>query len=276
MAVSAEDLVLRVPAGTVVFDADGGFLLKDLAQAGEQVVAARGGRGGYGNAHFKSATNRAPREHTPGGEGEIRNLLLELKVIADVGLVGKPNAGKSTLLSRVSHARPEIADYPFTTKHPILGRVDIDADRSFIMADLPGLIEGAHEGIGLGHEFLRHIERAGIIVHLLEPMPADGSDPVANYHAIRFELEQYAAELGTRPEIIVLSKCELPGSDEVHRRLSESLGREILPISAVTGQNLDKLLWKISAALEAKRQKQRDTDEANRLARSGGGSSVAP
>jgi GTP-binding protein len=251
---SASDLVLRVPPGTVVLDADAGFMLKDLVAAGDQVVVARGGRGGYGNAHFKSATNRAPREHTPGGDGEVRNLLLELKVIADVGLVGKPNAGKSTLLSRLSHARPEIADYPFTTKRPILGLVDVDAERSFVMADLPGLIEGAHEGVGLGHEFLRHIERAGIIVHLVEPVPVDGSDPLANYHTIRFELEQHAAELGHRPEIIVLSKSELPGAEEVHRRLSESLGHEVLSISAVTGQNLKKLIWQISAALDERRQ----------------------
>lgn len=272
---SAEDLVLKVPPGTVVLDADAGFMLKDLAAIGEQVVVARGGRGGYGNAHFKTATNRAPREHTPGGEGEVRNLLLELKVIADVGLVGKPNAGKSTLLSRLSRARPEIADYPFTTKRPILGLVDIDAERSFVMADLPGLIEGAHEGVGLGHEFLRHIERAGIIVHLIEPMPADGSDPLTNYHAIRFELEQYAAELGGRPEIVVLSKCELPGADQVHRRLSESLGREILPISAVTGHNLDKLLWNISTALEEKRRQQpADADAKTVLARRRGDAEI--
>jgi GTP-binding protein len=257
---SAADLILPVPPGTVIYDADGKFLLKDLTQIGEQVVVARGGRGGFGNAHFKTSINRAPREHTPGGDGEIRNLLLELKVIADVGLVGKPNAGKSTLLSRLSRARPEIADYPFTTKRPILGLVDSDADHSFVMADLPGLIEGAHEGVGLGIEFLRHIERAGIIVHLVEPMPVDGSDPLANYHAIRFELEQYAAELGTRPEIIVLTKCELPGSEDVHRRLTEALGRPILSASAVTGQNLDKLLWQISAALAEKRQQRIDAE----------------
>ncbi|MCR4415867.1 MAG: GTPase ObgE, partial [Thermoguttaceae bacterium] len=181
---SAEDLVIRVPPGTLVYDAQGGFLLKDLRQAGDEVIVALGGKGGKGNVHFKSPTNRAPRQSTPGGEGQSRRLRLELKIIADVGLVGKPNAGKSTLLSRLSRARPEIAPYPFTTKHPNLGRVQIDLDRSLTLADIPGLIEGAHAGAGLGHEFLRHIQRAGILVHLVEPEPADGSEPVQNYRAI--------------------------------------------------------------------------------------------
>ncbi|MCI0357468.1 MAG: GTPase ObgE, partial [Planctomycetaceae bacterium] len=175
---SAEDLVIEVPPGTIVADARAGFVMKDLAHDGDSVIAARGGEGGKGNTHFKSATNRAPREATPGGEGERRELALELKVIADVGLIGKPNAGKSTLLSRLTRARPQIADYPFTTKHPNLGIVTVDADRQFVLADIPGLIEGAHAGAGLGHEFLRHIERAGILVHLVEPSPVDGSDPL--------------------------------------------------------------------------------------------------
>ena len=169
--------------------------------------AAKGARG-------TSASSRpptAPRaQSTPGDPGEVRTLRLELKVIADVGLVGKPNAGKSTLLSRLSRARPEIAPYPFTTKHPNLGRVQIDFDRSFIMADIPGLIEGAHEGVGLGHEFLRHIQRAGILVHLVEPEPTDGTEPMANYRAIRTELETDDVELGRRPEIVVVTKADLP------------------------------------------------------------------
>ena len=250
---SAEDMILPVPPGTVVIDANSGLVLKDLVEHGEQVVAARGGYGGKGNASFKSATNRAPREHTPGGEGERRHLILELKVIADVGLVGKPNAGKSTLLSRLSRARPQIADYPFTTKYPNLGLVSLSADRSFVMADLPGLIEGAHAGVGLGHEFLRHIERAGILVHLVEPAPVDGSDALENYDIIRNELERYSSELGQRPEITVITKSELPEADEVREKLSAQLGREVLGISAVTGQNLDKLLWEISSALDEQR-----------------------
>jgi GTPase len=171
-------------------------------------------------------------------------------VIADVGLVGKPNAGKSTLLSRLSRARPEIAAYPFTTKYPHLGRVQIDFDRSFILADIPGLIEGAHAGVGLGHEFLRHIQRAGILVHLIEPEPADGTDPQSNYRTIRDELEQYDVELGRRREIVVVTKADLPGAEAVRAKLSETLGREVLLISAVTGQGLNQLAATIAAALQ--------------------------
>jgi GTP-binding protein len=245
----AEDLLIRVPPGTVVLDTDQGHVIKDLAATGEQVIAARGGHGGKGNLHFKSASNRAPRQSTPGEEGESRKITLELKVIADVGLVGKPNAGKSTLLSRLSRARPEIADYPFTTKFPNLGLVQVDFDRSFVMADIPGLIEGAHAGVGLGHEFLRHIERAGILVHLVEPFPADGTQPLDNYHAIRSELKQYNPELIQRPEILVLTKCELPEADHVRQELSRALGQDVLAISAVTGAGLNKLLERICTQL---------------------------
>lgn len=245
----ADDMVIEVPPGTVVTDAKDGFIIKDLAVAGEQFIAARGGKGGKGNLHFKTSTNRAPRDFTPGEEGEHRTLLLELKVIADVGLIGKPNAGKSTLLSRLSHARPEIAAYPFTTKHPNLGRVQIDFDRSFIMADIPGLIEGAHAGVGLGHEFLRHIERAGILVHLVEPIPFDGADPLENYRAIRNELVLYNERLRERPEIVVVSKAELPGAADVRDALAAELGREVLLISAVTGLGLNQLTAEIARKL---------------------------
>jgi GTP-binding protein len=231
-------------------DAVHNLVLKDLATPGERVVAARGGKGGKGNMRFKSATNQAPREFTRGEEGEARRLSLELKVIADVGLVGKPNAGKSTLLSRVSRARPEIADYPFTTKTPHLGIVQIDLDRSMVMADIPGLIEGAHAGAGLGHEFLRHIERTRVLIHVVEPQPTDGSNPIENYQAIRRELEQYGHGLADRPEIVAVSKAELPGAAEVQQQLAAASGREVLPFSSVTGQGLDQLLRKAYELLQ--------------------------
>jgi GTP-binding protein len=246
---SADDLVIHVPPGTMVRDAVHDLVLKDLAQPGDRVVAARGGKGGKGNTRFKSATNQAPREHTRGEEGESRQLTFELKVIADVGLVGMPNAGKSTLLSRVSRARPEIADYPFTTKTPNLGIVQIDLDRTFVMADVPGLIEGAHAGAGLGHEFLRHVERTRVLVHLVEPLPADGGDPIENYRAIRGELEQYGHGLADRPEIVAVSKAELPGADEVRTRLAAATDRDVLLFSSVTGQGLNLVLQAAHAQL---------------------------
>jgi GTP-binding protein len=247
---NAADLTLLVPPGTIVIDESTGLVLKDLAVPGEAIVAANGGAGGWGNMHFKSSTNRAPRETTPGESGESRRLLLELKVIADVGLVGKPNAGKSTLLSRLSRARPEIAAYAFTTKTPILGMVAVSRDRSFVLADLPGLIEGAHVGVGLGHEFLRHVERAGILVHVVEPFPADGTEPLSNYQAIRDELVRYDASLGTRPEIVAVSKSELPGAEGVRAALAAAIGRDVIGISAVTGAGLDALLRAIVAELD--------------------------
>lgn len=238
---SAEDLIIRVPPGTIVMDQGEDLVLRDLAEIGDQVTVARGGKGGKGNVHYKSSTNRAPRERTLGEPGEKRRLNFELKVIADVGLIGKPNAGKSTLLSRLSRARPEIAAYPFTTKHPNLGRVQIGYDRSFVVADIPGLIEGAHAGVGLGHDFLRHVQRTRVLVHLVEPMPMDETDPVGNYHAIRDELTMFDATLGERPEIVAVTKCELPVASEVHQRLAAELEVEPLLISAVTGQGLNQL-----------------------------------
>ncbi len=249
---SAEDLVIRVPPGTLVFDAAAGFVLTDLKQAGDEVIVARGGKGGKGNVRFKSATNRTPRQSTPGGEGRSRRIRLELKLIADVGLVGKPNAGKSTLLSRLSRARPEIAPYPFTTKHPNLGRVQVDFERSFILADIPGLIEGAHAGAGLGHEFLRHIQRAGILVHLVEPEPLDGTDPVANYRAIRDELVRYDEKLGQRPEILAVTKADLPGAPAARDRLAAESGRPVILTSAVTGLGLNELIAAVTRTLDEK------------------------
>ncbi len=239
---SAADVTIRVPPGTLITEAEHNLALKDLTKSGDRVIAARGGKGGKGNMRFKSATNQTPREFTAGEEGERRRLTFELKVIADVGLVGKPNAGKSTLLSRVSRARPEIADYPFTTKTPHLGIVQLDMDRSLVMADIPGLIEGAHAGAGLGHEFLRHVERTRVLVHLVEPAPMDGTGPLDNYQSIRNELVEYGHGLAERPEIIAVSKAELPGATEVREQLAAATGREVLLFSAVTGQGLDRLL----------------------------------
>jgi GTP-binding protein len=241
----AEDLIIPVPPGTLVLDRDRGNILRDLVRAGDRVVVAVGGRGGRGNKAFASPTNRAPRQFQKGTPGEERWIVLELKVIADAGLVGLPNAGKSTLLSRLSRATPEIADYPFTTKHPNLGQVMIGGERAFILADLPGLIEGAHEGVGLGHEFLRHVERTRVLVHLVEPFPADGSDPVENYRTIRRELELYRPLLAQKPEVLVLSKTELPGSDLVRLRTEQELGQPVLAVSAVTGAGLADLVRRV-------------------------------
>lgn len=243
---NADDMVIHVPPGTIVRDEKHGLVLRDLANDGDTVVAARGGKGGKGNTRFKSSTNQAPREWTPGGDPEKRRLTFELKVIADVGLLGLPNAGKSTLLSRVSRAKPEIANYPFTTKRPNLGIVEIDWDRQFVMADIPGLIEGASDGHGLGHEFLRHVERTRVLVHLVEPMPDDQSDPLENYHTIRREVETYGDKLNTdlskRPEIIAVSKAELPGSEELQASLAEATGAPVHRFSSATGEGLKELV----------------------------------
>jgi GTP-binding protein len=247
---TAKDLILDVPPGTIVRDRDRGHVLKDLTEIGQQVTVAKGGRGGRGNKYFATATNRAPREYEPGGEGEERWISLELKVIADVGLVGLPNAGKSTLLSRLSRARPEIADYPFTTKYPNLGIVSVGGDRSFVMADLPGLIEGAHSGVGLGHEFLRHVERTRVLIHLVEPFPTDDSDPVQNYRTIRRELELYSPALARKPEFVAVSKAELTDSNQVRDRLAAELVIDVVAISAVTGQGLAALMTRVAARLD--------------------------
>jgi GTPase len=247
---SAKDLIIGVPPGTIIRDRDRGHVLKDLAVIGQQVTVAAGGRGGRGNKHFATSTNRAPREYETGGVGEERWITLELKVIADVGLVGLPNAGKSTMLSRLSRARPEIADYPFTTKFPNLGMINVGGDRSFVMADLPGLIEGAHSGIGLGHEFLRHVERTRVLVHLVEPYPTDDSDPLENYRTIRKELELYSPSLALKPEFLAVSKSELTDSEEVRKRMADELGVEVVSVSAVTGQGLAKLMTAVAAKLD--------------------------
>lgn len=237
-----KDVVIAVPPGTVIKDRDRGFVLRDLTEEGQEVVVACGGRGGRGNQHFATPVDRAPRRAEPGEPGEERWIVLELKVIADVGIIGLPNAGKSTLLSRLTRAHPEIADYPFTTKYPNLGVVYIGGDKSLVLADLPGLIEGAHQGIGLGLEFLRHTERTRVLVHLVEPLPLDGSDPLQNYHVVRGELEQHSRELAGKPEIVVVSKGELTGSADVQARLSDALGKTVWRISSVTGKGLSDII----------------------------------
>jgi GTP-binding protein len=208
------------------------------------LIVGRGGRGGHGNAHFKSSTNRAPRQFERGHPGEERWITMELKVIADVGLIGLPNAGKSTLLSRISRAHPEIAGYPFTTKYPNLGTV-VAFDQSFVVADIPGLIEGAHAGLGLGHEFLRHVERTSFLVHLIEAVPLDGTDPVRNYRTIRNELLQYSQALADRPELVVVTKMDVTGAEAAYTRIKGELGDGALAISAVTGQGIPQLIQRI-------------------------------
>lgn len=241
-------LHVRVPPGTVIRDAVTQLTLKDLAAEGESVCVAAGGRGGRGNAFFKSPTNQAPRNAEPGEPGEQRTVHLELKLIADAGLVGKPNAGKSTLLSRLSAARPKIAAYPFTTLEPCLGIVELSRFRRFIMADIPGLIEGAHAGAGLGDEFLRHVERTRLLVHVVDILPLDG-DPVADYRAIRAELAGYSDALAATPEIVVANKMDLTGAAEALDRLRQETGAEVHPVSAVTGEGLDPLTERIWQAL---------------------------
>jgi GTP-binding protein len=245
-----KDMEILLPPGTLVRDAETGLLLKDLERNGDTLIAARGGRGGRGNKRFATSTNRAPREFELGEPGEDRKLQLELKLIADVGLVGKPNAGKSTLLSRLSNATPEIAPYPFTTKYPNLGLVRVGYDHQFVLADIPGLIEGAHAGVGLGHEFLKHVQRTKVFIHLVEPAPMDGSDPIQNYTQIREELRLYDASMIDRPELVIVSKCELPESEEVAARLQETSGRVVRRISAATGTGLPELIRDVIAILE--------------------------
>jgi len=247
---SGSDAIVLVPPGTIVRDVKRGHVLKDLTADGQEVTVAEGGKAGKGNKHFATATNRTPRECEPGTPGEQRDVTLELKLIADVGLIGKPNAGKSTLLSRLTRAQPEIADYPFTTKYPNLGLVRHGYDREFVLADIPGLIEGAHAGVGLGHEFLKHVERTKVLVHLVEPDPLDGSDPLGNYHQIHEELRLHDATLIERPEIVAITKCELPDAEVAAEMLSDEIGKPVMQISAVTGHNLPQLVNKLFDMLD--------------------------
>ena len=246
------DLEIKLPPGTLVFDADTGDLLVDLDEPGKRVVIAKGGKGGFGNEHFKSPTHQAPREFEPGEAGEERHLKLELKLIADIGLIGKPNAGKSTLLSRISRAHPKIGAYPFTTLEPQLGIAELSNQRRIVFADIPGLIEGAHQGAGLGIQFLRHVERTRLLVHLIEVEPGDGSNPGDNYRIIRKELGQYSPLLASKRELVVVTKLDLLRDESEHQTavelVEQVLGRKVVAISAATGVGLGEFLeacWKL-------------------------------
>jgi GTP-binding protein len=249
--VSGEDLVIRVPPGTLIYDTERKILLADLDAAGKRVLIARGGKGGLGNWNFRSATVQAPRYAEPGTEGQERQLKLELKLIADVGLVGMPNAGKSTLLSAISAARPKVADYPFTTLEPQLGITNLIGDRRMVVADIPGLIEGAHRGLGLGDAFLRHIERTKIIVHMLDLFPSDESDPAENYRVIRRELEAFSPKLGEKREIIAANKIDLAIDDTALEKLKSELpGKEIAVISGAARLGLNELMERLWGILK--------------------------
>jgi len=250
------DIILKVPVGTILYDADTGEKIHDFSRPDERIVVAQGGRGGRGNARFATSTHQAPREHEDGRPGEDRVFRLELKLLADVGLVGYPNVGKSTLISRISAARPKIADYPFTTLQPNLGVVAVGQppeERSFVVADIPGLIEGAHSGAGLGTQFLRHIERTRLLVHLVDVSDASGRlDPAKDVEVIRGELESFGAGLDEKPMIMVASKIDVANKDKLAKlkRYCKKQGLELFPISAVIGKGIDELKYAIAEKLD--------------------------
>ena len=245
------DCIVRVPAGTIVRDSETAELLSDLTEPDDTVVVARGGIGGKGNARFKSSTFRAPRVAEKGEPGEAREISLEVKLIADVGLVGYPNAGKSTLLARTSAATPKIAAYPFTTLRPNLGVVRINREQNFVLADIPGLIEGAHKGAGLGHQFLRHIERTKMLIHVIDLSAVDGRDPIEDYEQLNLELEHYNELLTKLPQIIALNKIDMPDAAANLERVREYFGkRKVFPISAVTGEGVNPLIQQAYRSLQ--------------------------
>lgn len=250
----AENLCIRVPAGTVIKDEETGEILADLTELGQEAILAYGGRGGRGNAKFVNSVNRAPTFAELGEPGESKTLLLELKLLADVGLVGYPSVGKSSIISMVSAAKPEIAAYHFTTLTPVLGVVSLGEGHSFVMADIPGLIEGAHEGVGLGHDFLRHVERTKIILHVIDVSGIEGRDPIEDYHRINKELKLYNERLGKRPQIIAANKMDLPEAKDNYTKLkafAEKEGIEIFPVSAATNEGLQAMIERVSQVLDA-------------------------
>ncbi|WP_288947308.1 GTPase ObgE [uncultured Megasphaera sp.] len=250
---NAEDLLITVPLGTIVKDEESGQIIADLSHDGQQAVVAKGGRGGRGNWHFRSSSNRTPTFAERGEPGEERWLRLELKVLADIGLLGYPSVGKSSILRKVSAAQPEVAAYHFTTLNPILGVVDLSDHRSFVMADIPGLIEGASEGVGLGHDFLRHIERTKILVHVLDVSGMEGRDPIEDYEKINEELRKYSEKLSRKKQIIAANKIDMLGDSDNLERLKaymDERGQEVYPICAMTGEGLEVLLERLWDLLE--------------------------
>lgn len=267
---AGKDIILRMPVGTIITDEKFGEVIADLSENGKKALVAAGGKGGLGNLHFKSPTNRAPRQFTLGEPGQARSLKLELKVLADVGLLGYPNAGKSTFITAVSNARPKIADYPFTTMSPHLGVVRIEQENSFVIADIPGLIEGAAEGAGLGHEFLRHLERTKLLLHIIDVMPFDGEDPIEKAHALVRELGKYSDTLLAKPRWVVVNKLDLvPAEDreELVKKLHDALcpdGRPFFAISAATREGTKEVVMAIAQFLDEQRRAERLKAEAER------------
>jgi GTPase len=253
-----EDLIIRVPVGTLIYDTEIDLMIKDMNKTGMRVCVCKGGSGGRGNREFATSTRQTPRFAQPGTQGDDRELKLELKLIADVGMVGLPNAGKSTLVSMCSKARPKIANYPFTTLSPVLGIVELSDYRRFVIADIPGLIEGAHKGAGLGHDFLKHIERTRTIIHIIDIAPVDGSDPAENYTKIRYELEQHSKVLISKKEIIVANKMDICENNEPLEKLKKDLDRnDVIPISAATGEGIEELkeiVWKMVKEFQEQEQ----------------------
>ncbi|MDU2065944.1 MAG: GTPase ObgE [Sporomusaceae bacterium] len=250
----AEDLYVKVPRGTIVKEEETGRILADLTEIGQEAVLAKGGRGGRGNARFVSSTHQAPTFAEKGEPGEQKNLLLELKLLADVGLLGYPSVGKSSILASVTAAKPEIASYHFTTLIPVLGVVRLQEGASFVLADIPGLIEGAHEGVGLGHEFLRHVERTKVLIHVLDAAALDGRDPLEDFVKINQELRLYSERLAKRPQLIAANKVDLPEAAENLARITTELtaqGYEVFPVSAATGEGMEPLLWRAMQLVES-------------------------
>ncbi len=261
---NAEDLRITVPLGTIVKDEESGQVIADLSRSGQEVIVAKGGRGGRGNWHFRSSANRIPTFAERGEPGEERWLRLELKVLADVGLLGYPSVGKSSILRQVSAARPEVAAYHFTTLNPILGVVGLSDHRSFVMADIPGLIEGASEGVGLGHDFLRHIERTKILVHVLDISGLEGRDPIEDYEKINLELKKYSGKLAGKKQIIAANKIDMLGESDNLERLNAYMaarGQEVYPICAVTGEGLHDLMERLWDLVEAYEEEPEETTD---------------